>query len=123
MKTGESVGCAASGIKVAVSPDSRALFSMSGQDIVKYDITTGKEIKRGRVMGPGMSASWEEISPDGRTLALAGQTHIVLVDTRTLKVRKTLKLGPGQYSIVGFTRRGELIAITRGGAILRFASR
>lgn len=123
LREGRVTGSAGYSVKAAVSPDSRTVFAVRDRAIRKIDLATGEEIARQGVDFDG--ASWKEVSPDGKTLALAvGGGRIVLVDARTLAVRATVE-APGEGAIViGFARWGSvLVALGSSGRIYHFASR
>jgi WD40 repeat protein len=124
LREGRLTGSAGYGVKAAVSPDSRAIFVARDRSLRKIDLATGQEIARRDVDFEG--ASWKEVSPDGRTLALAvGGGRIVLADAHTLAVRATLEVpGDETMTVVAFARRGRvLVVVASSGRVFHFAAR
>lgn len=123
LREGRVTGSAGYSVKAAISPDSRAVFAVSNRAIRKIDLETGREVAVRDVNFDG--AYWKEVSPDGRTLALAvGGGRIVLADARTLAVRTTLEAPDEETLVIGFARRGSvLVALGSSGRIYHFAGR
>jgi len=126
MKEGRRTGSAGYGVKAAVSADSRALFDYTDGTVRKIELATGRELaSRPLEAGAEGGASWKEVSPDGRTLALAiGGGRVLLVDTNTLAIRKTLQVEAEETLVVAFGQRGRSLVVLAGsGRVFHFGGR
>jgi RNA polymerase sigma factor (sigma-70 family) len=96
---------------IAFSPDGTVLAAV-GPDLRLWDVGK-RELKHAVEIGSG---KWEHvtISPDGKTLALAGRQEkkavIALVDVATLKVTALLEGHEGYISGLAFSRDGKTLA-------------
>jgi len=100
------------------------MAALLGRDLAIVDLKSGEILARKKtIMDGDYYSAWKEFSPDGRVLALSKKGEIFLLDSKTLKVIKNIKVEePGGYRL-GFRRRDRsLILITSTGKILQYSS-
>ncbi|HLG42236.1 MAG TPA: hypothetical protein VI643_02640 [Planctomycetota bacterium] len=125
MKEGRRTGSAGYGVKAAISSDSRAMFVYAEGVLRKIELATGRELASRQLEADAEGAHWKEVSPDGRTLALAvGGGRVLLVDTSTLALRKTLQVEAEETIVVAFGQRGRSLVVLAGsGRVFHFGGR
>jgi len=100
---------------VAWSPDGRLVATSDGKDVSLWDAGTGE--LRGVLSEPLVTfASHLAFSPDGATLAAAGE-HIVLWDLATGAVRARLATFEPAIAVLWSVAGDAVGAITRGGSM------
>jgi RNA polymerase sigma factor (sigma-70 family) len=62
---------------VAFSPDGSKLASCGGQEVSLWDLAAGRELRR--VKGDERKVDWVTFSPDGKTMAYAGNDHRIRI--------------------------------------------
>jgi RNA polymerase sigma factor (sigma-70 family) len=105
----DAAGNGGTPFSVAFSPDGATLASVSMEDVVLWDVRTGKKLA-----APTGHDDWVDAvaySPDGTTLASVSWDHTIrLWDVRTGKERATLQGHRNGVDCVAFSPDGRLLA-------------
>jgi WD40 repeat protein/DNA-binding SARP family transcriptional activator len=116
--------------EVAVTPDGRSIVGLRGSGAVTvWDVASGK-VRATYAWKTGRANAFA-LSPDGRSLAIAGSDGTVIRDLSTGTLVKTLA-GTGEGTAVAFNQDGSLLAtgsttgtslwdVATGEHLLRFA--
>jgi len=103
---------------VAISPDSRIL-AVGGEDgkVRLWDLDTGRELGNPLYNKDGPLTS-VAFSPDGKTLAVAGNTVVLLWNLTTHgQIGHALRPGADAVSTVAFSPSGRTLAVTAGSSV------
>ena len=109
--------------QVALSPDGQTVFTVAGgrRTVRAYDVDSGELL---RWASPALLAEGEvqavDISPDGDTLAIATSSHIVPLNTQTLRLRGQVLAGHSDaITDLDYSHDGTLLmSVSLDGVVL-----
>ena len=95
---------------LAFSPTSAMLASVSTVGGIKL-WGVERDRARGELPGPEMGSNAVAFSPDGKTLAVAGNNEIKLFDFPSQRERQAVEI-PGWLHAMTFTNRGRFLVLS-----------